>query len=154
MNERATVLATTTRVAADRCSVDKKFSFSILPAGLAVGLGLENTLPAKHHSLQPASPQKPGPPPRPSSASRVYSIPGRSCCQERRGFGKVTTKTQRAQRHKESRHQRSFNAGFLCVFVPFVSLCLQTQFSMQEWARVLAGIRCDDVTVADQLIFV
>src|SRR6266446_2619188 len=70
MNERATVLATTTRVAADRCSVDKKFSFSILPAGLAVGLGLENTLPAKHHSLQPASPQKPGPPPRPSSAFR------------------------------------------------------------------------------------
>src|SRR6267378_4419874 len=37
----------------------------------------------------------------------------------------VNTKRQRAQRHKESRHQRSFNAGFLCVFVPLVSLCLR-----------------------------
>src|SRR2546427_13290761 len=70
------------------------------------------------------------------------SIPDSACDEN-----ELNTKTQRAQRHKESRHQRSFNAGFLCVFVPFVSLCFLPRLFSTGFQRfrlgsdpVLAGI--------------
>src|SRR5213083_1208328 len=86
-----------------------------------------------------ASPSKPCPLPRktrPSSSSNVAFMAG----------GVLNTKTQRHKDTKKGRNKNSFDAAFLCVFVP-LCLCVQENTSIERTHLAYGPISENSFTV-------